>query len=223
MKLLTLFIVGLFFFSDGFSQTDVKGIYATKTDLCSASFLFLPGGLFYFEGGCEDRSSILKGAYKITKDSVQLIVDPSPLRYSIKSTGAIVDNERTLTVKDVEGQPLAYFKVFALPASIITDTLKNMKVLITDINGVLKLNTNQIADISFDRFSTLRIDESNRYTWVQLSKMKGSNHIVQFNYPRFCLKYPQINVGANLSNLKRQVANDALMDDKQNIYTKPKN
>lgn len=220
MKLLTLFILGLFSQSIGFGQSNVKGTYTTKTENCSASFLFLPGGLFYYEGGCEDRSAILKGAYKITKDSVLLIADPSPLRYSIESEGAVANNERTFRVIDVEGQPLPYLKLFALPPSINKDTLSNLLVLITDSDGMLTLDTEQIADVSFDRHNTMRIDENNQYNWISLAKIKGSKSIVQFNYHRFCLKYPQINVGANLSNLKRVIPNETLIDSRQNIFIK---
>jgi hypothetical protein len=215
--ILIVFLPGL-----AFCQSPVKGIYTAKNNFCSASFLFLPGGLFYYEGGCEDRSSILKGAYKTSEDSVQLFADPSPLRYNIESAGAITRSERTLTIVDVEGVPLSYFKIVGLRSSVKRDTLENMQVLTTDSNGVVKIDTREIAFVSFERFSTLRVNKDNRYAWRSLASLAGNDITVQFNYHRFCLKYPEIKVAGALSNLKRNRTDDTLADNQQNIYARQK-
>lgn len=55
------FVLYCLFPFEALSQPFIKGTYTAKKEFCSSSFLFLPGGLFYYEGGCEERSVYFKG------------------------------------------------------------------------------------------------------------------------------------------------------------------
>lgn len=167
---------------------------------------------------------ILKGRCKVSKDSIQLIADTSSsIRYNIESTSAITVEKRSLVIIDNEGQPLPFFKIFTLSSPVDGDTLNYIKNLQADSNGVLLLDSLQTAFISFDRFNPNRLSKDNHFKWEPIAVIAGNAITVQFNYPAFCLKYAEIQVGAGFSSLKRKMSDDTLMDAQLNIYTKMKN
>ena len=225
-KLLLLFVVfSLLQPHTAFAQrehvkTQINGRYVSKKGMCSSSFLFLPGGLFYYEGGCEDRSFILKGGYKVLKDTINFFPDPEPIRYSIKSNPKTNDAKLSISVLDNEGQALPFFNVFVLTYPIYGDTLNYIQSLETNSKGILIVNTSNFSAISFDRYNPKRINKDSRFKWEALSSVSGSIQTVQFNYPEFCLSYTDIQVAGGFTPLLIKDGEDALVDDQNNIFKK---
>jgi len=201
-------------------STVLNGEYTVKGGLCSASFLFKPDKVFYYEGGCEARSSIGKGHYELTNGKLTLLYDSSSLQYSIKTERPSTGGNITLALFDVDGKPLRFFKVFALPVKVYGDTVANIRVLQTDSTGLLVIGTSPAGLISFDRFSPDRLSKEYRFRWEPVSDLPGSRINVQFNYPVFCLRYPEINTAVGYKDFKRVMPDDVLIDGQNNIYVK---
>jgi hypothetical protein len=155
---------------------------------------------------------------------VQFFADPSSeLRYTVKNTSTAVGQViKKYTLIDVDGKPLASFKVFTLSPAVNSDTSRYIQQLQTDSSGVLLLDTSQIACISFDRFNANRLSKDNHFKWEQLSAIAGNTITIQFNYPGFCLQYPDIQVAGSLPGLKRKTGEDELIDGTGNLYIKQK-
>lgn len=202
--------------------TTLDGIYTFKDNFCSASILFKPNGEFYYEGGCEARSNIAKGNYKIDGKKITLITVAQPLQYSInklnnKNGGAI-----QITLKDADGKLLRYTKVLILPNRIKSDTLKKISYLNTDSIGQLIINRSRISAISLDRYDVggWLNNTDHVYQWEKVSNFNSTQLSIQFNYPIFCLRYPEIVVTGFV--LELQTTNNAteLTDNKNMIYKK---
>ena len=218
-----ILIIALCLFSTVSKSQNVHGLYIAKNNLCSASLLLLPGGLSYYEGGCEERSTIFKGAYQVSKDSIKFFTSgPPSISYKILTTKSSPEDKKIVKLIDVEGKPLAFFNVFTLSYPVIGDTLDNINHLLTDKNGVFSLEGLQESYISFDRFNPKRINKENKFKWERLSALDGTTITIQFYYPAFCLRYPEVQVLSGLPTLKRIAGQDALIDDQHNIYRKRK-
>lgn len=71
----------------------------------------------------------------------------------------------------------------------------------------------------FDRFNPDCLSKDNHFKWELLAAIAEKASTVLFNYPGFCLKYPEIQTAADFTLLKRNLANDTLVEGQHNIYT----
>ncbi len=200
----------------------LNGIFTFKDNFCSASYLFKPSGDFFYEGGCEERSNIAKGTYKIEGEKIILITTAAPIEYSIKSGNNKNSNKINVSIIDVDGKPLLYTKIMTLPYKMSGDTLENIGSLLTDSVGHLIIDASKINSISLDRY-----DPSNRfnhkenvYHWKLVSSLGSDNLTIQFNYPLFCLRYPEIAVTSIKNQLQITNNKAELIDNQNNIYKK---
>lgn len=207
-------------------ESKLDGIYMFKDNFCSASLLFKPNGEFFYEGGCEERSNIAKGNYKIEDKKITLITINTPIQYSIQKENNITNRRISITLTDNEGTPLAYSKVLILPTKRLqNDTLKSIEYLQADSAGQVIVYTSKVSAISFDRYShssRFKYPE-NIYHWESVFDFKSDNLTIQFNYPIFCLRYPEIVVTGFVPELQLTNDKNVLIDKNNNIYQKAQN
>lgn len=198
----------------------LNGHYSSKSDHCSGNYLFKPDGKFYYEGGCEERSNIAKGIYEINGKNVRLLQDEAPLKYTV-TKGPLTSNGKIgMVVVDQDGARLPLFNVFALRTPVYGDTLLQITRLQTDEKGELNIDSSGYAFISFDRFNPNRITKDNIFRWVPLSELASGATMVRFNYPAFCLQYPEIVTGYVPAAMKRVLPSDMLTDQQGISYRK---
>lgn len=227
MRNIKLTIVLAFFYLVSAGQNTkaidkLDGIYIFKDNFCSASYLFKPSGEFFYEGGCEARSNIAKGNYKIDSGKIILTTADVPLQYNITALDNKKGKNIQVTLKDVDGKILSYSKVLTLPLRIEGDTLTKIGFLKTDSLGQLTINPTKVSAISLDRYDVggwlNRTYEV--YHWEALSNFNSTQLSIQFNYPIFCLRYPEIVVTSFTKELQITGNEFQLVDNKNNVYLK---
>lgn len=203
-------------------KNKLDGIYTFKDNFCSASLLFKPTGEFYYEGGCEERSNIAKGNYKIDGNKITLLTMAAPIQYSITKENTNKSNKIQITLTDADGKPLPYTKILTLPYKMNNDTLNAMNYLETDSMGQLILNTSKISAISLDRYNPSKrfMHKDQVYHWENVSNFNSDKLTIKFNYPIFCLRYPEIGVTGSVPELQLANNETKLVDKQNNIYIK---
>lgn len=204
------------------TERRLNGIYIFKNNFCSASYLFKPNGEFFYEGGCEERSNISKGNYKIDGKKIHLITTAEPIKYSIYKENSNKKIEVQITLKDSEGKVLPYITVFTLSNEIQNNSIKSINYLETNSIGQLVINSSKISAISLNRYNPNNIlnNKENDYHWEDISNLNSDKLTIQFNYDIFCLRYPEIVVTNSLLDLNMISNKTKLIDSENNTYTK---
>ncbi len=221
-------VLAFFYFTSAAQNTKaidkLDGVYISKDNFCSASILFKPNGEFYYEGGCEARSNIAKGNYKIDGKKITLVTMATPLQYSIIRLDTKKSSTIKIILKDNDGKLLRYTKVLTLPYEVNGDTLKKVTFLKTDSIGQLVIDRSKISAISFDRYDVggWQGNTDHIYNWEPISNFNSTQVTVQFNYPIFCLRYPEIVVTSFTKELQPTGKKFQLVDSQNNLYNKSK-
>lgn len=168
----------------------LEGLYLNKENShCSRSIRFEKNGIYYFEGGCEDRSSISFGSYRATKDEIRLTPSPNtePL-FTMNLSDTVGGN--WLNIVDYSGKPISSFELLTIGDQPI-DTLQDSYTNRPDSFGYYKISLWERA-FTFKRWIR-DIEVSPVFKkWYPLNNVVNKIVTLKFNYPDFLLTYPYI-------------------------------
>ncbi|MDB5200655.1 MAG: hypothetical protein JWQ27_64 [Ferruginibacter sp.] len=162
---------------------NTKLFYSTD-GFCSTSILMDSLGNAYRESGCEGRSSIALGTYRLKNDIVdfqfQNFDSESPI-FEIQQKTPLMDSLITITILSRQGNPIpnTYFTVDAIDSSG-----RHFKTI--------KLNDAGQLQVNFKIYKELRLDYLEKiYGRKVRMPVSNSDVTVILNLPKFFFYYPR--------------------------------
>lgn len=178
------------------TAVNLNGWYSCQDNIhCNSNFRFLPDGIYYQEAGCEDRSSISYGQYKITGSeiSLQTALDDIP-HFSITEKDTVAGS--WIRIVDNVGQPIKSFQLMALNGPAL-DTLRDSQFPEMDSSGYYSIPSGDSVFFSFVRKNKDIEVAPALKAWYQLKQTANKIFTLQFNYPAFALATPYISNAAH--------------------------
>lgn len=195
------------------AQLAKQTAFTAKSGFCSTTFILDSLGYFFREGGCEGRSSISYGKYKIHKDSVLFYFEsfeklPAILKKN-NSKGSS-DTICTITFLTRNGAPVPnnHFKIDAIDSS--GKFFKEYKI---DDKGSVRLNCNQYKELRLWYLEKI-------YNKKIRIPLQNGNTIIVLGLPKLFFYYPnpQVENGENFSLILKEDGLYAL-DKKEKIFS----